>query len=521
MARFKCRFFTRRTATMVSIALLALTISAVAPTRSLAAQTAGVNAHLLWGGVSAQDMDRELGRLAAAGVGIARVDVGWSSLQEQSKDRYESWYLNRIDALVTQAEAHGVQLLFTLTDSPCWASSAPDQVRQGCEGSWWDRDVQRYAPRDASDYGDALAFLVKRYRGRVAAWEIWNEPNSQSFLKADDQASAYANIVKAAYPAAKAADPNATVLAGSLAEADYRFTDALMRRGIGGSFDAFSIHPYAGDTAPTDPLSDKWIKNSFVRGVPAVRETLLDHGVDKPIWLTEFGWSTSSIRGEQSWRNGVGESDQARYTEEAFEIMRSWDYVPVGILYELQDTRNEPSDPQSNFGLLRHDGSSKPAFAALSRAARGLSRPVPAGSGKGAEKESAEPGQRSLALRVARVDWQALKIRLLRERFRGAPAARAAATRRVRKRASRLGKGASRFRLIARGRGEAGKRVQVRAYRYLAKRGRFSKRAGVSVRFRVNKSGRFSRRLPQRVANGRWRITAGYVDRRAAVAPLS
>ena len=233
--------------------------------------------------------------------------------------------------------------------------------------------MQRYPPVNASDYANALAFLVRRYEDRVAAWEIWNEPDLTYYFRAENQPAEYAKLVRAGYPAAKAADPSATVIVGALAEAPAAFTEKLFEYGIGGHFDAFSLHPYSGDASPLSPQSDQWIQTSFARGVPSVREVLLRHGEDKPIWLTEFGWSTSTIRGAESWRNGVDEMTQALYTEQALLKMRDWPYVPVAIVYGLKDVGTDPTDRNDNFGLIRYDNSPKPAYAAFRRGTEVLS----------------------------------------------------------------------------------------------------------------------------------------------------
>ena len=432
---------------------------------------AGVNAHLMWSGVSAAEQDRQLGLIADAGGRMARVDVGWSSIEQDGKGQYERWHLDRLDALVDVAERHGVELLLTVTDSPCWASSAPAARKQGCEGSWWSRDVQRYPPLDSRDYADVLAFLVRRYGDRVAAWEIWNEPNDASYFKADDQAAAYARLVRAAYPAAKAADPSATVIAGALAEAPAAFVERLLEHGIGGHFDAFSIHPYSGDASPYEPLDDEWVKNSFARGVPSVREVLLRHGEDKPIWLTEFGWSTSTIRGDEPWRNGVDERTQARSTELALAKVRDWPYVPVAIVFGLLDAGDDPVDRNSNFGLLRHDGSPKPAYAAFRRGAEALADGV-------AVEQAIEPD---------RVESSTRRLRLGIARAGG--------------------------RIYVRGGAAPRTVVRLRAHRYLRRKRRFARRAAYAVRVRVPRSGRFVRGLDGRLGRGRWRVTASYARR--------
>jgi hypothetical protein len=448
----------------VAIALL----SVLAPTASAveapsAVQVPGLSAHLMWSGLSAAERDHQFALLASAGARITRVDVGWSSLEQSAKGAYEEWYLDRLDGVVYSAEQYGIDLLLTFTDSPCWASSAPELLKQGCTDGWWDRGVQRYPPVNAQDYADALAFLVRRYGDRVAGWEIWNEPNIDFYFKSADQPADYARIVRAAYPAAKAADPSTTVIAGSLAESPAPFVEALFEHGIGGHFDAFSLHPYSGDASPLDPLEDFWIKNSFVRGVPSVRNVLLRHGEDKPIWLTEFGWHTATIRDVTTWKNGVGEETQARYIEQSLLQVKQWPYVPVAIIYELQDESADRADRNSNFGLLRYDGTFKPAFEAFHRGALALSDPRP--------PQSLDPdGPRRLRAWLER-----------HER-----------------------------RVYARGVGEPRSVARVRVYRYLRSKRRFARRATYAAKVKVRASGRFKRRLDSRFAHGRWRVKAKY-----------
>jgi hypothetical protein len=116
------------------------------------------------------------GRLAVSvetGAGMVRVDVGWGSIEKDGKGRYDSWYLSKVDAVLARAEARGLKVLFTFWRTPCWASEAPETIKQGCTGRWWERDVEIYPPVNSADYGDALAYMVRRYGSRVAAWEIW------------------------------------------------------------------------------------------------------------------------------------------------------------------------------------------------------------------------------------------------------------------------------------------------------------------------------------------------------------
>lgn len=336
---------------------------------------AGVQAHLLWSGVSSQDVANELDQIKAANAKLVRVDVGWSSIEQDAKGQYSSWHLDKLDTVVDEAESRGLDLLLTLHTTPCWASSAPASVKQGCDGAWWDRNVQNYAPNNSADYADAAGYLAKRYQGRITGWEIWNEPNSDSFFKAPNPANAYARLVKAAYPAIKRADPETTVVAGSLMHSDLSFIRKLYAADpdLGDSFDAFSIHPYSDDRSPLDPDAGQPPTWSFIRGVPAVHKELRDHGDDKPLWLTEFGWNTSTTRGAASWQNGVTEAKQAQWTADSLEQVGKWSWVDAAIVYTFTDTGSDPADYLSNFGLVREDGSKKPALRTFATAARELS----------------------------------------------------------------------------------------------------------------------------------------------------
>ncbi len=443
-----------RIATGLATAVVAL-LGALA-TPAFAAQVPGLSADLMRPNITPAEQARQLDLITSVNAGITRVDVGWSALEQNAKGEYQEWYLAQLDSLVTLAEQRGVKLLLTFTDSPCWASSAPESSKQGCEGAWWDRYVQRYPPADPQDYADALAFLAGRYGGRVAGWEIWNEPNLEFFFNSNNRAADYAKLVRTAYPAAKAADPATWVVAGSLSEAPLRFVEDLFDHGIAGHFDAFSLHPYCGDKSPLDPLSPEYIKNSFVRGIPAVHKILLSHDEDAPNWLSEYGWTTSTIRGEEPWMNGVDEETQAEYVEQSLVKVRDWPWVPVAIVYELMDYSANRDDRNSNYGLLRYDGTPKPAFEAFRRGALELSDP--------------------------RLEPRRLRVWLDRDEGRA----------------------------YARGVGEPHRVARVRVYRYVRGKQRFSRRATFAAKVKVRASGRLKRRLDPRFAQGRWRLKAKY-----------
>ena len=490
----------RLTSLLITLSL-ALSLACAVAARAQTGQEAGIQTHLMWAQYDDDAVARQLDRAKESGATILRVDVGWASVEQDGKGQYNQWYLRRLDNVVDQAGARGLKLLLTFWETPCWASRAPESLKQGCAGQWWDREVQRYAPANASDYGEALAYMAGRYKGRVAAWEIWNEPNHTHYLKADDPVARYAEMVKAGYPAAKAADPQATILAGSLADADYDFTAKLLDKGVAGNFDAWSVHPYSGDRSPLDRGDDRWIQNSFLRGVPSVRATLLRYGQNVPIWLTEFGWSTCTIRDQQSYANCVDPAVQARYLTEAYTQMRAWDYVKAGFWFNLQDTSDNIGDRVDNYGLLHTDGTPKPAFGAFKAAARLMGTPGPDASVQNAGTGN-RTGSGSGSATGSGVE-------------RGASATTKRPTRgRVTLRVLRAAK-----RLLVKGNGPRGRLVKIRAYRYSAAKRRFAVKASHTVVVKVAGSGRYQRVFKKSsMRRGRWRITATLVGDDARLA---
>jgi hypothetical protein len=92
----------------------------------------------------------------------------------------------------------------------------------------------------------------------------------------------------------------------------------------------------------------------------------------KPIWMTEMGWNTSSTapnscrEGESAGKKpaGVSEAQQARYLTEAYECLAADPFVTVGMWFSLQDIAGS-LQYAAHLGLLRANGSAKPAYAAM------------------------------------------------------------------------------------------------------------------------------------------------------------
>lgn len=333
----------------------------------------GAQVHALWSGNTPGDVTRQLDLLSGLNANTARVDVAWSSLQTNGPGTINSSYRDRIDALVSGAQRRGIALVLTLNETPCWASAAPSTLKLGCTGAYWDRGVTRYPPVRVTDFAWAAHWVAARYGTRIAALELWNEPNynrgGYSPLITTDRVSTYAAMVKAAYPAAKAAAPALPVLAGAISFGDDTFLNGLYSKGIQGSYDGISVHPYNEWRAPGAVHDARYYKYDYVQGLTAVRAAMVAQGDRAPVWITEMGWTTCTV-GADRWC--VTAQQQASYVAAAATMATRWPWVRAFIAYNLRDKGTSPAGTEDNFGLVRRDYTPKPALAALRAAFTGI-----------------------------------------------------------------------------------------------------------------------------------------------------
>jgi hypothetical protein len=218
-------------------------------------------------------------------------------------------------------------------------------------------------PQNAADYADFLRYVATRYAGRVSAWEVWNEENTQRFWSTGPNAAQYTQLLKAAYPAVKAADPNALVVFGGVSQNDYSFIEGAYAAGAKGSFDVMAAHPYPGPNPPEAVwyAGGRIAQNAF-SGFREVRGSMLARGDDKPIWLTEFGWSTTTT---ESW--GVTQAQQADYLTRAYRLLESYPYVTQAYWYNLRNNfwDSDADTWETQLGLMRTDFTHKPSYDAF------------------------------------------------------------------------------------------------------------------------------------------------------------
>jgi hypothetical protein len=322
--------------------LAALLLAALFAT-ALPAPASAVEIGLNMNGGAAASSDDNWSMLEDTGARWARHFVVWNG-QAAADAGY--------DQIVAEEERRGIKTLFVVT---------------GLGGT---RGDQRYAT--------FMASLAARYRGRVDAYEIWNEADEPAFWAGAPDPPGYVSLLRDSYRAIKAADPAAKVVFSPLTGNNYGFVDAAYRAGAKGYFDVMAVHT---DTAclvagPAEYYRDEGRIARFVfLGYRTVREVMLAHADDKPIWMTEFGWSATSRRCDRGrWAGqkdaGVPEPTQAQFLRQAYHCMQEDPYLEVAMWFNSRDLVGDGSELDS-YGLRRADGSHRPAYDAFKDVARG------------------------------------------------------------------------------------------------------------------------------------------------------
>jgi Cellulase (glycosyl hydrolase family 5) len=303
------------------------------------------------------EIDRSIAAAHALGSQLVRASVAWAALEPSAGAHVSPSALASVDRLVADAGADGMRVILEVGATPCWASSAPAPLLRSCVPGALSR-ATAWPPLHPGDYATVVAFLAKRYGNELAAIEVWNEPDQSNelYLAGPHKPERYAALVRAAYPAIKAADPNVLVLAGSLVGSNGRFLKALYAAGIKGYYDALAVHFY------DLPLAS----------VRSIREVQLANGDSRPLWLDEFGWSSCYPRRKLEQEQAcVTAKLQAQDLRSTFRALAKAPYVAAAVSFQLQDGGGE------QFGLLSASGARKPAFAAVAGAFSSLSAPSP------------------------------------------------------------------------------------------------------------------------------------------------
>lgn len=195
--------------------------------------------------------------------------VTWRDL-EPKKNEFQ---FGRLDRCIAAAEQHHVKVLLPLVSTPEWASSKPNEEIKGTpKGS-------ASEPADMEDWSKFVRTVAERYRGRIEAYEIWNEPNMKMFWTGSiDQLIA---LTREAYTIIKQVDPGAlVVLPSPTTETGPQYLDSFLKKGGGQYGDVVGYHFYVHANPP----------EQIAVVTERVKSALQANHINKPIWSTEAGW---------------------------------------------------------------------------------------------------------------------------------------------------------------------------------------------------------------------------------------
>jgi hypothetical protein len=296
-------------------------------------------------------IDADMAGMKALGARWVRTALRWDTVEKRGADQ-DDW--SAPDRIVADAARDGLQLIFDLTGTPRWARAAGAKPAE--------------FPPDLHTYATFAGKVAQRYRGKVAAYELGNEPNHVKTFATPDP-KLYVDVLRFTYPLVKAADPHALVLTGGIGGEGGKgvlggddYISALYRDGAKGFFDGIAYHPYTYPLTPSDDGGQRgWSR------MLNTRRTMVANGDSaKKIWITEFGAPTNGPK-------SVDQEQQAQMMYDAYRLWASYSWAGPLCWFDYRDKGTDTSGHADFFGLYSHDGQAKVAlrqYQALVRSVR-------------------------------------------------------------------------------------------------------------------------------------------------------
>lgn len=287
----------------------------------------------------------DLERVAKTGVRFMRRGFYWETIEAQ-KGVYD---FSAYDAMMDTADKLGVRVIGCLfaNKKEHYEATAPVPGRA----------IQTEAGRQG--YAAFAAACAAHFKGRNIYWEIWNEPNVQTFWRkgthnGEDFADEYSRLVLAAVPAMVKADPACFVMAGSVSnywQPVYAWTESCFKRGVLQSgIRAWSVHPYGVKTPEEHAAGGGG-------GHERMRELIRQYGkgVEVPLINSERGFSVTKTK--EGWSGG---------SQERALDFQAWHFVRQYLVDLMTGTRITIwyEWGGDEFGFLAKDGSPRPVHKA-------------------------------------------------------------------------------------------------------------------------------------------------------------
>jgi len=320
----------------------------------------GVNSHLSWFDSEAE-VDRVAQLMDEAGVGIVRTVLDWPSIEPKPG----VWRWEGFDRAVERLEEKDIAILGLLDGSAPWATSAPSLSEP-----YW----QKWPSHDLAAFARYVKAVVERYDGDglsdapgspvIRYWEIWNEPNTAFFWRPGPSPEDYVRLLRVSYRAIKLANPSAVVVMGGiagngvsyptfgLADDERNFLQQVYDHGGKNFFDVANVHLYPY----TYELSRPELMATLQDALDETRSVMAANGDgDKPIWITEIGFSTALFPDEYE---GQPDAVIASWLRNVYRQLSGAEAV---FWYMFEDEGTD-ENPEAHFGLVEYDGRLKESY---------------------------------------------------------------------------------------------------------------------------------------------------------------
>jgi hypothetical protein len=234
----------------------------------------------------------------------------------------------------------------------------------------------------AEKFGEYARFAAALAGAGADAIEVWNEPNlEREWTKGQISPSSYTELLRQAYGAIKAANPNVMVISAAPAPTgffssctadgcnDYEFIQGMVAAGALNYMDCLGAHYNEGLVSPYatsgDPRGSSEHYTRYYQGIVNTYWTLT--GGQKPICFTELGFLSGEEWGYLpngfTWRGlpnagGINMSvaQHAQYLAEAAQLSKTQGKVRLMIVWNVDFTRFD-DDPMAGFAIIRPNGS--------------------------------------------------------------------------------------------------------------------------------------------------------------------
>lgn len=190
----KCRF-------------LRLIVVAILPFAACAERELGVCAHLTYDEFDA--LEQTLAAAKAAGMRSVRTDFNFIQIKLPAEEG-AAFDFARFEKVVSAAARFDIEILPVIHELP---EGVKGGVREN--EALWRRLVRE---------------VVRHFRGRIPAWEVWNEENIRTPSKPYEPTD-YFFILRTAAEEIRAADPAAKVVLGGLSHTDTAYVEELYALG--------------------------------------------------------------------------------------------------------------------------------------------------------------------------------------------------------------------------------------------------------------------------------------------------